>query len=101
MVSMDLTALAFEQAPSGKLSRPTSSLAGKHKEIQGSDKHIFTYGAKAMSLPGHRPAAESHFDKKNFRLPLPQEKQQFCGAILLLQPCRSRKNQNLNTLLFT
>lgn len=48
---------------------------------------------------GMESAAENHFDKKNFRLPLPQEKQQFCGTILLLQPCRSRKNQNLNTLL--
>ena len=68
-------------------------------ESQASEKHIFTYSAKTCLCLGMESAAENHFDKKNFRLLLPQEKKQFCGAILLLQLCRSRKNQNPNTLL--
>ena len=43
-------------------------------ESQGSEKHIFTYGAKTCLCLGMESAAENHFDKKNFRLPLPQEK---------------------------
>lgn len=43
-------------------------------ESQGSEKHIFTYGAKTCLCLGMESAAENHFDKKNFRLPLLQEK---------------------------
>lgn len=62
--------------------------------MQGSDKHIFNYGAKTCLCLGMESAAENHFDKKNFRLPLPQETKQFCGAILSLQKQKELESEH-------